>query len=108
MVSGRSSAADAICPRVVSRAGPTNDHAKPPANAPTSAQAGRSPVAAPLSAHQRQASPTRNIAWAAWMTRPGATRSHTTPANQPKTMELPKARPKPSPDSRSEPTASCR
>ena len=108
MVAGLSLSGGAIWPSVASRAGPTNDQARPPRKAENSVQATRVWSVAPASVHHRPARHRMNRACAAWITRVGEMRSHSTPANQPNTMEVPNDRPKPMPDSRSEPTFSCR
>ena len=79
-----------------------------PRNAEKRIHATRLWSVAPASVHHRPARHSRNKAWAPWITRDGAMRSHKTPANQPNTMELPNDKPKPTPDNQSEPTFSCR
>ena len=108
MVAGLSRSGGAICPSVASRAGPKNDQARPPRNAEPSVAATRVVSPAAVSVHHRPARHSRNSACAPWITRAGAMRSHSTPANQPNTIELPNDRPKPMPEARSEPIFSCR
>lgn len=104
---GFSSSGRAIWPSVAMRAGATKDQPTPASAAASTSSGTRAPAAPRASASHSSSAASMNTACAAWISRPGASRSHSTPAYQPSSSGGPKHRPKPMPDSRSEPITSC-
>ena len=105
---GFSSSALATWPSAAIRAGATNDQPTPVNAAASTSHGTREPGSATLrSANHSSSAATMNTICAARISRPGASRSQSTPAYQPSSSGGPKHSPKPMPESRSEPITSC-